>query len=206
MKDSNSMWKDISGGKGMNREQRVLEELKKIMHQFTMENYGVPLNIPVRWDGRLKVTWGLFSVKRLKDSGYYKGKFRRRGEFLPETMRISLNRSLLTAKNKDVVVSIAKHEALHFALCVKGKPFLDGEPYFENELRKHGLVSTSVHRNDLKVKQRMYVWICTECREIVIQGGKTRKDYSKGYQSMCCEAEIQDMGWQKISETQTKIL
>lgn len=189
----------------MSREVQFLEELKKEMHKFTMKNYGVPLNIPVRWDGRLTVTWGKFRVKRTTVSGFYNGKMRRAGELLPETMQITLNRSLLTARNKEMVLNIAKHEALHFAMCVKGKPFLDGEPYFESELKRHGLVSTSVGSEALQVKQRMYVWICKECKNIVLKGGKTRKDYSKGYQSTCCGADLKDKGWQSIKESQTKI-
>lgn len=186
----------------VDKEKQYLEHIKQIMHNFTLENYGVPLTIPVNWSGRLTVSWGLFKVKKMRKDGYYSNKYYKRGQYIPETMNIVLSRRLLQAKNKDMVVQIAKHEAIHYVLCVLGKPFNDGDRVFEMELRKHNLVSNTKRYDAIGVSSRVYVWTCSKCNKIVKAGGKTRKDYSKGYETLCCKGIMVDKGWQEIKEGQ----
>lgn len=176
-------------------EDKELNRIRKVMSEFTEKNYRLPLDLKVEWSGRLKVKWGYFGVKVYKKEE----KITRVEE------KIVLSKYLIGSKNKEMVDKIAKHEALHYALYKLGKPYRDGESVFENELKKHGLVSTSVSSDDLDVTKELYVWICSKCKNIVKSGGKTRKDYSKNYTSRCCMAKLENKGWQKIKTGQKKV-
>lgn len=183
------------------KEEQYLEQLKKIMNDFILKNYGVRLDIPVEWSGRLRVRWGYFSFKQATEKGYYNGKLLERGQVLPGTKKIVLSKKLMQARNKDMVIKIAKHEALHYALFILGKNYQDGEDDFERELRRHGLVTTSVSLEELNLKHKAYIWVCSSCKKILIAGGKTRKDYTR-YISRCCDARMENKGWQYIKPNQ----
>lgn len=194
------------------KEQQVLAYLIKVMDDFTTRNYGVRMNIPVEWSGRLTARWGYFRVQKMTREGYYEGKKYQTGQLIDGTMKIVLSKQLMKAKNKSVVIQIAKHEALHYALCVLGKPFSDGHPVFEGELKKHGLISnyaTTEEKNKtlgkIGVTSRKWVWVCGKCNKIMLARGKTRKDYSRGYHSSCCKHSLVEKGWQEIETGQTHL-
>lgn len=182
-------------------EEKQLDYLKRIMNDFTTKHYGVPLTIPVELSGRLTVTWGYFRQVRVKRDGVLGGKRVRKGQMLEDKMKIVLSKRILEAKNKDVMVKIALHEALHYALYMLGRNYKDGDADFEREIRKHNLVSTSVSNESLGIKSKYYVWACSGCKRIMIAGGKTRKDYTR-YVSKCCDKRLKDMGYQYLEAGQ----
>lgn len=181
----------------------LLRHLKKMMNNFTLTNYGIPLNIPVVWSNRMRSNLGKFEYKRN----------RRTHEVIPNSMKIVFNSRLQKTKDRKLVEDIAKHEAIHFALCVLGKPNSDGSQCFEKELRKHDLENTSIiHRKNhgdtikLGVTMRVWVWTCPKCHKICNASyGKTRKDYSR-YVSRCCRASLVENGWQEIEEGQNYLI
>src|SRR5690625_1994553 len=180
-----------------------LNHLKAIMNDFLRKNYRMTLNIPVNWSGRMTANLGKFTWK-------YKTETK---ELIPGTMKIVLSKKLLQTKNKRLVEAVAKHEALHYALYILGKPYSDGSNYFESELKKHGLESTSNFsstRNGttmrLGVKKRMWVWTCPGCGKIASASyGKTRKDYSR-YMIQCCKMRLVENGWQELDEGQKYLI
>lgn len=181
-------------------EQLFLERMVDVMEEYLWETYELNLDARVELSGRLKTTWGYFTVEReLRGGGFY----RRMGD----VKVIRFNKALIGAKNQDVVESIARHEATHYALYTLGRPHVDGHPEFEWELEKNGVVSTGVDLEDLGVSIKVYTWVCGECRSMVVQtGGKTRINYSNGYRSTCCGGNLVETGWQVIEPGQTKIL
>lgn len=169
-----------------------LEHLKKVMGEFTKTNYGVDLDIPVMWSKRLTRKWGYFAYKM---NGYT-------GKVEKGSLKIVLSYKLYKTENKDIVESIAKHEALHFALFRLGEPHSDGHPHFEGELKRHGLVRTGVTSKMVGIGGKYWVWTCGDCDKVVIKGGKTRKNYGVGYLSRCCGARLKEQGWQYLGAGQ----
>src|SRR5699024_8294226 len=97
----------------------------------------------------------------------------------------------------DLVIQIAKHEALHYALYKLGLPYEDGEDYFEKELEKHGLVSSFISPKLLGLDQKYWVWKCMNCDKVVVaKSKKTTKDYGKYSRSNCCKAPLKESGWE----------
>src|SRR5699024_6879435 len=184
------------------KEDKILMYLKKEMDEFIKKNYGVRLSIPVEWSSRMKVKWGYFKVYFERIPVRKNGRIIKHRKLKKEGMKIVLNKNLIEAKSKKHVLGIAKHEALHFALCITGKQFKDGEPYFEKELKRHGLPSTAVGTKTLDVVGKYWVWACKECGKIVLKGGKTRKDYSRGYVSKCCSKGLVEKGWMELKSDQ----
>jgi len=186
-------------------EDKYLEYLKREMDKFIRKYYGVKLAIPVTWSSRLRVKWGYFSVKRKNVIVTENGRRVRRSVVDKSSMKIVLNKDLLHAKSKELVLGIAKHEALHYALFVTGKPFRDGSAYFENELRKHNLPRTGIGTKELGTTSKYWVWICKECTKIVKRGGKTHKNYARDYVSGCCSAMLEEVGWVYLKPDQKYI-
>lgn len=187
------------------KEEEVLNYLKREMDQFISKNYGVRLRIPVIWSNRLRVRWGYFKVGYRYVIVNRNGRKVRKRQIVHDEMKIVLNKDLIKAKSKGHVLGVVKHEALHYALCITNKPFSDGDKHFEQELKKHGLPSMSLESKDLNVKSNFWVWSCTGCGKIAIKGGKTRKDYSRGYKSKCCGKKLEENGWVKLKSDQEYI-
>lgn len=186
-------------------EKEFIRKVTGVMREYVKEVYNLEFDVPVRLCGRLKKTIGYFEVKVVNRDTEVGGVYYREGEEIFGTKVICFNRDLLTATNTKMLEDIAKHEATHYALYKLGKPYLDEDEYFQAELRRNNIIESNVEIAELGMTRRLYVWVCVGCRGIVRKGGKTRKDYTKEYQSKCCGAEVEDVGWQYIRTGKEKI-
>lgn len=117
----------------------TLKEVQTYTKNFLQSEYGLDCIVPIKFNGRLTRTIGLFrSIGNLPISLEFSAKH---FEF----------------QKSDVLIDVIKHECIHYALCVLDKPFNDGHPVFEAELRKHNSSSTgalkSLRHNALNVEQ-----------------------------------------------------
>ncbi|MED2592359.1 SprT-like domain-containing protein, partial [Bacillus thuringiensis] len=60
-------------------------------------------------------TFGVFYVKSVK-------------ERVPKVIRLSKN--LIIHQEKDIIIDVLKHELVHYACFIQGKPFRDKDTYF----------------------------------------------------------------------------
>lgn len=177
-----------------------LEDVKEIINSFMKENFDLELDIPVEWSTRLKRRWGYFRIQYFSSDITYKGMEFKSGESLEGSLKIIINKELSTATNRDLAIKVIKHEALHYVLYKLGKPFQDGNDYFEREIERLNLVSSGVSQKDLGINLPYWVWECSECGDAIIKRkGKTRKDYSRGYASKCCSSPLKEVGWKYLN-------
>jgi SprT-like protein len=156
-------WKSI--------ERKLTNEAKK----FLIDAYGIQLDIPVRVNGRLKSTHGVFKHKSSRK----------------ESMSIEIGKTYIENHPWETVYSTLKHECIHYYLYERDLPYKDGHPYFENELKKHGSHSTGTVRYKGKVVE--YVCTADGCKTTY----RKKKRYPRngqGYRSGCCKAPIKFVG------------
>lgn len=56
---------------------------------------------------------------------------------------VEMSSNLLNYGDTEVILDVLLHEVTHYALYHTNKPFKDGQPYFENELKRVGAASTN---------------------------------------------------------------
>lgn len=103
----------------------IEEKLKTMCEYFIKNAYGVELDIPVLINKRLKRSLGRYIEKGGK------------------AYKIEFAGILLTNGNEDQIMSVIKHECIHYALHKLGRKHRDGQSDFENELIKYGSHSTN---------------------------------------------------------------
>jgi SprT-like protein len=103
----------------------IESELKEMCEYFVKNAYGVKLDVPVKINNRLKRTLGRFIEKR------------------GEAYKIEFSGILLTNGTEDQIMSVLKHECIHYALFKLGRKHRDGQEDFENELIKYNSHSTN---------------------------------------------------------------
>src|SRR5690625_4860603 len=113
----------------MNKKYTV-EWLEAEATKFLKETFGMKLLIPIVISGRMKRTFGLFR--------YY------RHTKQPVDIRISKN--LLENYNEEDILGTLKHECVHYALFMMGKPHRDGDFWFEHVLRLYNVPRTRTKR------------------------------------------------------------
>lgn len=150
-------------------ESKLTKEAKK----FLQDAYGLSLECPVLVNGRLKRSNGRFvyqpSTKR--------------------PMKIEIAKDYIQYHDWGLVIETLKHECIHYALFMLGKPFKDGHPLFESEIEKHGSHSTGV----VKFKGKVVVYACPSCK----YEWKRKRKYPRngeGYICKNCDMQIQYMG------------
>lgn len=157
-------------------------KLTKIAEDFLQKEYGLELTVPIRFNGRLKTALG-------------RAKFTRKGMFAdykPEVIELAKN--LMENYTNEEIVDVLKHELVHYACFRLGKPNADGDWYFENELKRLGVVGTGV----LKFKGKMHIYACKQCKKTVAQRARKTSKYNR-YRTGCCKASIVYLG-AKISK------
>lgn len=149
-----------------------LEELRKQANEFLQEHYSLELKIPIEVNNRLSVTMGALV--------FYEDK----------PIVIEISGPVMKYGTKAAILDILKHELIHYALFILGKPYFDGQTYFENELKKHGVKSTEdgVIGKFLKFK-------CPECKEIGYSDKKRLMGNPEEYSTFCCDAIIEPISY-----------
>lgn len=151
-----------------------LEKLVQIAKQFTKEEYNLKLDIPIKINNRLKTTLGRYRATRTG-----------------EPKQIDVSGKLLTYADDRVAISVIKHEAVHFALNKLNKPYRDGEPYFENELIRLNLPSSTKRERAILFVGEKYIFHCKQCKRHLQTSIKRVKNKTNSYKSKCCNSEIQ---------------
>lgn len=113
------------------------KNLEKIARDFLKKEYGLSLDIPVKVNGRIKNVNGRYMVNK----------------------KIEISKTYIQFQDWKIIKETLIHECIHYALHTLGKPFGDGDEYFENELIKHGSHST----NTIKYKGKVFVYTCENC-------------------------------------------
>lgn len=126
-------------------------QLEKYADKFLKDNYDMTLDIPLQLNSRLRTTYGWFKFRRIN------------GKNIPS--KIELNKFFVENNDAVTVLDVLRHELVHYALCVKEKPFSDGNRYFEGELKRLGVVSQNTIDNyEIKSKpSSVVVYKCVSC-------------------------------------------
>lgn len=99
-------------------------QLKQYAKKWLKDNYDLELVVPLQLNGRMQRTCGWFKYFR---SG--------------KPSKIELNKFFVENNEPVLVLDVLRHELVHYALFMQGKPHGDGHPVFENELKRLGIVS-----------------------------------------------------------------
>lgn len=124
------------------RLERTQQAMERECRKFIKEAYGLELDIPVLINNRLSRALGRFIRKG--DRAY----------------KIEFAGILVNNATDEQIISVLKHECIHFALFKLGRAFRDGQSDFENELRKHGSDSTNCIHVKRKVNMNLYSCDC----------------------------------------------
>ncbi|PEA25899.1 sprT domain-containing protein [Bacillus cereus] len=141
--------------------------------RFLLEAYGIELNIPVLVNGRLKRRYGQFVYNQITQ----------------QPLKIEIGKNYITHQDWETIRETLLHECIHYALFTLGKPFDDGEPLFEAELKKHGSHSTGT----VKYRGKVVEYGCPRCNAIF----RRKKRYPRngaGYQCSTCKVDIKFLG------------
>lgn len=109
-------------------------EIKKEMKEWLKKEYGLEMDFPVRFKSTKTNKAGQMSFVMNR----YTGEIKAKGMFIDAQ---SVYYDVISGNN--TTLATVKHEAIHYALAMKGKPFRDGEPEFESELAKQHAESSN---------------------------------------------------------------
>jgi len=155
-----------------------IHQLKKYANKFLLDNYGMTLTVPLKLNGRLKTTCGYFKHKRI----------------FGHPISVELNKYFVENNEPTVVLDVLRHELVHYALYMQEKPYTDGHPVFEGELRKLGVVSQkTINKYEIKSKPKtMHIYVCENCSTTF---RRQRALPNGGRNHICtCKGRLLDMG------------
>jgi len=147
----------------------VLEELTMFARQFIQKNYELELTIPIQRNNRLRTTLGRYVYQKQKN--------------IP--LRIELAGFILDYGASTAIIDVLKHECIHYSLHMQGLPCTDGHPYFEAELKKHGVSSTN-----RTMIGKYYVYTCNSCGNENVTKQKSVVQSPDKYRTSCCNATL----------------
>ena len=156
----------------------TIQRLTEFANNWLQKTYGIRLEIPIEIRSSLKRTLGYFQHKQ---------------DAVKEPIKIALASRLFTHYPKEVVYDVLKHELVHYALYMLGKPHKDGHPYFENELKRLGVSSTGTYQ----AKGFYHVYRCSSCNRVISHRAR-RITKLESYRSGCCMAELKYDGYQEV--------
>lgn len=163
-------------------------QLEKYAEKFLKDNYNMKLLVPLKINGRLRTTCGRFVYTKYVNSNK---------PSVPKSVEI--NKYFLENNEPAVVLDVLRHELVHYALFMQGKPHKDGHPVFENELKRLGIVSQdTIDKYSIKSKPvKIRIYECVNCghkykrQRALAYGGKYHRC---GY----CEGKLIDKGRIKV--------
>lgn len=149
-----------------------LLQLIDIAEQFLQTAYQLQLDIPIERNNRLRTTQGRYVVKQDRTP-----------------VKIELSGNTLDYGTEEAIIGVLKHECIHYALHQLGKPYKDGNIYFEKELKKHAAPTTGTC-----FIGKLYTFTCNACGQL---GETRRKQLTKTpnkYRTTCCQAKLTLVG------------
>lgn len=149
------------------------EYLRKYAESFLNKNYRLSLKIPLTINNRLRVTQGSF-VTNYNET---------------EARRIELSGDLIQYGTENVILDTLRHELVHYALFSLGKPFDDGDDYFENELKKLNVSATETVYVGIDT-----VYKCSKCNQEYETSLKKVWKTPNIYKTVCCGEKISVLG------------
>lgn len=155
-------------------------QIESYCRKFLMDNYNIELDIPVLINSRLSRRLGQFVSSLNTTTGVSKA------------LRIEFSKKYLENGRLEDIISTIKHECIHYALYSLNKPYKDGEPLFESELRKHGSHSTGTTR--LQLERNVNVYKCS-CQEHVTL--KALKNNGAYHTCKVCSSYLKYLGKRK---------
>lgn len=154
--------------------------LTQYAKNWLKETYGLELEVPIIINARLTQSLGHFKY-------YISGK--------PHS--ISIAKRTVDYYGKEATLDVLKHELVHYACFVLGKPHADGDWYFENELKKHGITRTHTYKR----KGVFHTYYCLDCGDRVSTRSRQINPHKlPHYYSKCCKAPIRYNGKEYIED------
>ena len=150
-----------------NKHAAELVDLRKQANDFLKTNYSLMLDIPLVVNNRLRSTIGSLVLQK------------------EEPELIELSGMLMKYGSEAFKLDVLKHELIHYALNTLGKPYHDGHPYFENELKKHGVGSSGEG-----FLGEMLKFECPKCSEIGYTENKRAMKNPSGFKTVCCGGDL----------------
>lgn len=135
------------------------EELLKVCKYYMYELWGEKFDLPLKISKQLTKVLGYFSHTSIS--------------MQPIELKFSYN--LLANYKLSTIESVIKHELCHYHLFINKKPYTDGHPVFEKELKRIGGSTT----NTVKHSGERYLCVCKGC------GGICGSYSSKGAATRC---------------------
>jgi len=149
------------------------EGLTIIAKDWLKKTYGMDLKVPVEINTRLSRSLGRFKYRKN----------------MRQPVAVEISGDLIKYYGEEAVIDVLKHELIHYACYMLGKPHSDGQSYFENELVKHG-VSRTHHYG---AKGLYHVYYCPSCGETTSSRIRQLRNH-KNYYSSCCAVPIEYKG------------
>lgn len=153
------------------RRETMVSHLEEVAEDFLLENFDLTLDIPIRISNRMTRTFGSFVRTRNRVTGEIKCK------------EIVISSNLYKYHGYDKMIDTLKHECIHYALYLLGRPYKDGQAYFENTLKEHGVSSTGT----TKYKGKAHQYTCTGCKNTFKQ---TRRFNTDKYRCSHCKGQL----------------
>lgn len=178
--------------------QKKMDYANTVIIQFLKDEFKMNAYIPYSDNNRLRKTMGRFvhTVRRSMINGKSIERLL--------TYKIEYNTKFLAVADYEQVAAVGKHEALHYAMCVLGRPASDGHPYFEGLLKKYNLPSHTDGRT-ITSAMEMYLSkreetpnhfaICPKCNSLVAEWlRKPNLEVLKRKTTTCCHVRPQYIG------------
>lgn len=146
----------------------TLSEMKEIANTFLQEKYGMELGIPITINTRIKKALGRFRSRNSTRT----------------PVGIEIGSDLINYHSRLTAIDVLKHELIHYAVFSLGKPHKDGDAYFENELKKHGVARTHTYQ----VRGERHQYKCSKCNQTVAT--TSRRINVNNKISGCCRNHI----------------
>lgn len=131
----------------------TIDYLEEVANDFLEEEFGLTLEVPITISNRFTRTLGCVRMQQNRVTGYLSVK------------EITMSGNLIKYYNHETVIDVLKHECVHYALFHLGKPYRDGDAYFENTLKRLGITRTGV----IEHKGKAHVYVCKECDSKVVR-------------------------------------
>lgn len=153
----------------------TLFDLETEAFRFLQENYGMGLTIPIEIDESFSHEEGAYEFTKKEPRGIYLAGF------------------LLEFGTDEVVYDVLRHELVHYALHRLNKPFEDGHPVFEAELKRLGIGSTQSSKVG-----RYHIYSCDKCGDEIPYYRKLKENEMEKAITACCDADFKFTGKQAV--------